>query len=126
MQETGTIIAIPFIVFIFLAPIFGIALDKAGNRGYCILIGFFSLFISQLIFYKTQYCRQGDKCYEGIFPMCLLGISYTIIQLTLYPLVNYLIKERHFGTAYGIIQSISNIGLFVGPLVIGDILDKGP
>ena len=55
--------------------------------------------------------------------MSLLGMAYTMIQLTLYPAVNYIVKEKHFGTAYGIIESMSNIGLFVGPLLIGSILE---
>ena len=46
MQETGTIIAIPFIVFIFLAPFLGIMMDKIGNRGNLLIIGFLSLFFS--------------------------------------------------------------------------------
>ena len=31
--------------------------------------------------------------------------------------------EKYFGTAYGILQAISNVGMTVGPLLIGDILD---
>jgi len=49
----------------------------------------------------------------------------TIISLTMYPSVNYIVKEKYFGTAFGILQSISNIGSSIGPLIIGDILDSG-
>lgn len=56
--------------------------------------------------------------------MSLIGMAYTIISLTLYPSVNYIVKERYFGTAYGIIEAVGNIGLFFGPLIIGAILDK--
>jgi hypothetical protein len=55
--------------------------------------------------------------------MTLIGMASTMINLTLYPSINYLIKEKYFGTAYGIIESLSNVGLFIGPLVIGDILN---
>lgn len=44
----------------------------------------------------------------------------------MYPSVNYLVKEKYFGTAYGILEAISNIGLTIGPLIIGDILDRDP
>eukprot|EP00347_Sterkiella_histriomuscorum_P010927 403374398 len=125
MQETGTIIAIPFIVFIFLAPFLGIMMDKIGNRGYILIIGFVSLFASQMIFIKLPKCEDNDKCYEGIFPMSLIGMASTIISLTMYPSVNYIVKEKYFGTAFGILQALGNIGSTIGPLIIGDILDQG-
>jgi MFS family permease len=43
--------------------------------------------------------------------------------LTLYPVVNYLVKERYFGTAYGIIESCCNVGSLAGSLLIGFILN---
>ena len=55
--------------------------------------------------------------------MTLIGMSNTMIQLTLYPLINYLVKERHFGTAYGIIEAFCNLGQLIGSLVIGSILN---
>lgn len=125
MQETGTIIAIPFIVFIFLAPFLGIIMDKIGNRGYILIIGFLSLFASQVIFMNLDECNINDKCYEGIFPMSLIGMGSTIISLTMYPSVNYIVKEKYFGTAFGILQALSNVGSTIGPLIIGDILDSG-
>lgn len=123
VQESGSIIAIPFIVFIFLAPFLGIVMDKIGNRGYILIIGFLSLFGSQIIFMNLPECEKGDKCYEGIFPMTLIGMASTIINLTMYPSVNYIIKEKYFGTAFGILTAVGNIGAFAGPLIIGDILD---
>ena len=51
-----------------------------------------------------------------------LGIGYTFNSLTLYTGLNYLIKEKNFGTAFGILQSFQNLGLTVGPLAIGGIL----
>jgi predicted MFS family arabinose efflux permease len=43
--------------------------------------------------------------------------------LTLYPSVNYLVKERHFGTAYGLIEAFCNVGLLIGSLLMGSILN---
>ena len=63
IQETGTIIAIPFIVYIFLAPFLGIMMDKIGNRGYILIVGFLSLFFCQLIFLNFEKCPPNDKCY---------------------------------------------------------------
>lgn len=100
-------------------------MDKIGNRGYILIIGFLSLFVSQMIFLNLGNCEPNDKCYEGIFPMSLIGMSSTIITLTMYPSVNYIVKEKYFGTAFGILQALSNFGSTIGPLIIGDILDSG-
>lgn len=37
--------------------------------------------------------------------------------------MNYLVREKYFGTAYGIIEAFCNVGGLIGPLVIGDILN---
>ena len=110
-------------VFIFVGIFLGFITDKKGYKGIVLIIGFFMLLLSHLIFLQFKSCPADDKCYEGIFPMTLIGMASTMINLTLYPSINYLIKEKYFGTAYGIIESLSNVGLFIGPLVIGDILN---
>eukprot|EP00349_Pseudokeronopsis_sp_Brazil_P006119 CAMPEP_0202958664 /NCGR_PEP_ID=MMETSP1396-20130829/2944_1 /ASSEMBLY_ACC=CAM_ASM_000872 /TAXON_ID= /ORGANISM="Pseudokeronopsis sp., Strain Brazil" /LENGTH=196 /DNA_ID=CAMNT_0049676835 /DNA_START=1195 /DNA_END=1785 /DNA_ORIENTATION=- len=123
IQETGTIIAIPFIVFICLGPVLGILLDNIGMRCYILTIGFLCLALSQLIFLRLPACPEYDKCYTGIFPMSLIGMATTIIQLTLYTSINYIVSETHFGTAYGIIQAVGTVGMATGSLMLGVILD---
>jgi MFS family permease len=55
--------------------------------------------------------------------MVLVGFANTMIQITLYPAINYIVKERYFGTAYGILETASNIGMIIGSLAIGEILN---
>ena len=84
------------------------------------------LFASHLIFYNLEACAdtpEKDKCYEGIFPMTLIGMSNTIIQITLYPMINYIVKERYFGTAYGILETACNLGMMIGSVIVGFILN---
>lgn len=56
--------------------------------------------------------------------MSLLGMASTIISITMYVSVNYVIQEKLYGTAYGILQSVGNFGSSVGPLIIGGVLDS--
>jgi hypothetical protein len=35
------------------------------------------------------------------------------------------VSEKHYGTAFGIISSISNAGLVFGSILVGSILDVG-
>lgn len=55
------------------------------------------------MFYKFNSCPFDDKCYEGIFPMSLLGIASTLINLTMYTSIIYIVPEKHYGIAFGIL-----------------------
>ena len=126
LQESGMIIAFPDIVFILMGGFLGYFVDKKGKRGYLLAFGFIMLFFSHLTFYGYKACPDTpvkDKCYEGIFPMTLVGMSNTIIQITLYPVINYIVKEKYFGTAYGILETACNLGMIIGSLLIGLILN---
>lgn len=37
----------------------------------------------------------------------------------MYVSVNYIVPEKYFGTAYGILQAIGNLGNALGPIMIG-------
>lgn len=54
----------------------------------------------------------------------MTGLANTFIHLSLYPTVNYIVKETYFGTAYGLVETATNIGYLIGSLAIGDILNK--
>ena len=87
------------------------------------IAAFFMVFISHWFFLSLDECKEG-KCYGGITPIVLISLANTMIQLTLYPQVNYLVKEKYFGTAYGIIESACNLGLFAGSFFISLILNN--
>ena len=55
--------------------------------------------------------------------MTLIGIASTLINLTMYTSVIYIVPEKHYGLAFGILQAISNIGIIIGSLLIGYIKD---
>ncbi len=55
--------------------------------------------------------------------MTLVGMSDTIILITLFPSINYIVKEKYFGTAYGILETGCNLGMIIGSLLIGYILN---
>jgi MFS family permease len=60
----------------------GFFVDKRGKRGFLLIFGFIMLFFSHFLFYRYDACPDTpikDKCYEGIFPMTLIGMSNTII-----------------------------------------------
>lgn len=55
----------------------------------------------------------------------ILGIAYSMLASSLWPLVALIIPEYQLGTAYGICQSVQNLGLAVVSMFGGVIVDKG-
>jgi hypothetical protein len=42
-----------------------------------------------------------------------MGIAYSILAASLWPLVAFLVPKQMLGTAYGLMQSIQNLGLAI-------------
>lgn len=124
-EETVKVIMGTFtMVFIPLGLALGYLTDKRGYKGYVMVLGCALLALAHAIFFSFDSCEDGDKSYAGILPMTLIGIANTLIQLTLYPSINYLVSEWNFGTAYGLIEASCNVGHILGSLVIGSILNS--
>lgn len=122
LDQTGSIIALPYFVFFCLAVPLGIFFDKYGYRLSILIFGFALLMISQIIFLQHDPCPEDQVCYEGVFPIVLMGITFAIVQLTIFTGIQYVVGEKHLGTAYGLIQAFQNIGATIGPLIFGSIM----
>jgi MFS family permease len=55
----------------------------------------------------------------------IMGMAYSMLASSLWPLVALIIPEYQLGTAYGICQSVQNLGLAVVSMFAGYIVDKG-
>merc|ERR1712178_304068 len=52
------------------------------------------------------------------------GLAYSVLASALWPMVAVVIPEYQLGTAYGIMQSVQNLGLAVVSLVAGKLVDS--
>lgn len=48
-----------------------------------------------------------------------MGITYSIYVAALWPMVALVVKPQVVGSAYGLATSLQNIGLALGPMVVG-------
>ena len=55
--------------------------------------------------------------------MFILGVAFSLVPAAMWPSLAKIIENNKLGTAYGIMFSIQNIGLWLFPLLIGKILD---
>jgi len=58
-------------------------------------------------------------------PVCMIGLGYSMLACSLWPMVSYLVPEEKLGTAYGLMQAIQNLGLALTAMLSGVIVDRG-
>ncbi|UCH94333.1 MAG: MFS transporter [Candidatus Aminicenantes bacterium] len=100
---------------IVFTPIFGYFVDKRGKRATLMFYGAGMLLIAHLVLsltYLTPYIA-----------MFIIGIGFSLVPAAMWPAVAKIVEEKRLGTAYGIMTSIQNLGLFAFPIIAGAITD---
>jgi MFS family permease len=97
-------------------PIFGALIDRLGRAASVMTFGSLVLLIVHLTFALTNF--------PPYVPMILLGISFSLVPAAMWPTMVKLVDEKQIGTAYGLMYSIQNLGLWGFPIIAGFILDK--
>ncbi len=114
--ESGKIASwLPFGTMIF-TPLFGFLIDRYGRSATAMIFGSLTLFFVHLTFALTFT--------SPVLLMILLGIAFSLVPAAMWPSMVKLVKEKQIGTAYGLMYSIQNLGLWGFPIIAGNILDK--
>ncbi|MFC1500470.1 MFS transporter [Candidatus Zixiibacteriota bacterium] len=114
--ETGArIISILIFFSMILAPIIGRAVDKIGKRGTLLLWGTFLMIPAHL--------SMGIWNLHPVYPMIILGFSFSLVSAVLWPAVPLIVEEKAVGTAFGLIFMVQNIGLALFPILNGVLRD---
>jgi len=100
---------------IIFTPIFGWFVDKKGKRATLMFYGSGMILLAHLTLALTRV--------TPFVSMFVLGISLSLVPAAMWPAVARLVEEKRLGTAYGIMTSIQNLGLFAFPLLAGKITD---
>ena len=101
-----------------LSPLFGLLIDFVGfNASFIVLANGLCLFGHILLGFVTSL--------DPWFGVILLGIAYSMLASSLWPLVSLLVEKHQLGTAYGFMQSWQNLGLATIAIAVGQIADKG-
>eukprot|EP01017_Pseudomicrothorax_dubius_P028723 TRINITY_DN3432_c0_g2_i1.p1 TRINITY_DN3432_c0_g2~~TRINITY_DN3432_c0_g2_i1.p1 ORF type:complete len:404 (-),score=46.92 TRINITY_DN3432_c0_g2_i1:52-1263(-) len=110
-MNVGRLLSIPYLVGVVLFPICGRLVDKIGSRLYFLFFAALLLLTSHSFFLMVY----------PILPLVLMGFAYSAFGGILGPLLTYVIHQRYFGSAYGLVTSFLNIGLSVSPIIIASI-----
>ena len=74
-----------------------------------------------LVLVYFMFAFTGLNPYVLVF---LLGIAFSLVPAAMWPAVTKIVNIHKIGTAYGIMFSLQNLGLFGVPILAGVILDK--
>jgi MFS family permease len=129
------------ITAMFITPIFGFFIDRIGKRsllmmfGSLLLIPVFLMLIympdiasifgldSQYFIVLKWFNLDSVINTNLLFPMMMMGISFSLIPAVMWPSVALIVEEKRLGTAYGLMNMIQNGGLFVFNILIGAVND---
>jgi len=115
-EQSGQIASLLPLGTLFFTPLFGFLIDRKGKAATAMIFGSLVLLIVHMIFTFTSL--------SPYMPMIFLGIAFSLVPAAMWPSMVKLVKEKEIGTAYGLMYSIQNLGLWGVPILAGMILDK--
>jgi nitrate/nitrite transporter NarK len=115
LQSSGDLTSLIIWGTILFTPLFGLLVDKRGLRATLMIYGSSMLLLSHLALALT-----GLTPYVAMF---VLGIAFSLVPAAMWPSVPLIVPEKRLGTAYGLMTSIQNLGLFAFPILAGWITD---
>ncbi|XP_053662029.1 major facilitator superfamily domain-containing protein 1-like isoform X2 [Anopheles marshallii] len=116
-EDANTVNSIVYIIAAVASPLFGLLVDRTGRN---LLWVFLSVILTIV--------AHGILAFSYLNPyigMITMGLAYSMLASSLWPLVALIVPEYQLGTAYGICQSVQNLGLAVISMISGMIVDKG-
>jgi nitrate/nitrite transporter NarK len=114
--ESGKITSLLPLGTMVFTPLFGFLIDRRGRSATAMSIGAATLMFVHLIFALTPLPPH--------FFMILLGVSFSLVPAAMWPSMVKLVKEKEIGTAYGLMYSVQNLGLWGVPILAGVVLDR--
>ncbi|XP_025191928.1 major facilitator superfamily domain-containing protein 1-like [Melanaphis sacchari] len=115
-DSANLINGIIYIISSICAPALGLVIDKTGRNLFWVFLSILGTLVSHMFLAFTFV-----NPYIAMFTM---GLSYSMLASALWPLIAMVIPEHQMGTAYGIAQSVENLGLAVVALLSGIIVDS--
>lgn len=109
VEQAGFFLDIPYIIAAVLNPAIGYTVDKylKKQRVGVILLGSLIMIAAIVIAILLPDC---EKCWIAAVPPIMLGVSYSVTSVVLYPQIALTCDESITGTAYGITSVLVNIG----------------
>ncbi|MBR1850101.1 MAG: MFS transporter [Bacteroidales bacterium] len=120
-----TIFAVFPLLAVAITPILGNYVDHKGKAASMLMIGSILLVLCHLTFAFILPMFKGNAIGGTVVAyvtILVLGASFSLVPAALWPSVPKLVDEKIIGSAYALIFWIQNIGLWLFPILIGNVL----
>ena len=104
----------------------GLIIDKTGHHVLWTMFGIFLTGLSHFIFISVDGCPAFlgyDLCF---YSSIMIGIGYSFVASGLWPMLSFNVDQSISSTAYGLMQSIQQLGLSLVLPFCGYTLDSYP
>ena len=121
-----TIFAVFPLLAVAITPILGSYVDHKGKAASMLVWGSILLVLCHLTFAFILPRVSAGSAAGGVVvayvTILVLGASFSLVPAALWPSVPKLVDEKIIGSAYALIFWIQNIGLWLFPILIGNVL----
>ena len=115
LARASTLNSYVFLAAAFATPVFGLLLDRMGRNALLLVVGSVLLPLSFVVL--------GMVSGAAGLSTTLLGISFSLLPAVLWPTVARHAAADQLGTAYGLMTTLQNAGLFAADIAAGHIND---
>lgn len=126
-QSAESIFAVFPLLAVGITPILGSYVDHKGKAASMLVLGSLLLIACHLTFAFVLPAFKGNSVggvVVAYLTILVLGSSFSLVPASLWPSVPKLVDSKIIGSAYALIFWIQNIGLWLFPMLIGQVLDK--
>jgi MFS family permease len=116
IKESGFISSMLPIGTMIFTPFFGFFVDRFGKASSLMIYGSIILVVVHLTFAFTSL--------SPYVLMIILGLAFSLVPASMWPSVAKMVDEKRIGSAYGLMFSVQNLGLWAFPILAGVVLDK--
>jgi MFS family permease len=131
----GTLVGMLTLFAMIGTPLFGLFVDRIGQRAVLMMFGSVLLIPVYLMMaylpavrhvsLRIPFYGTWDLPLLLLVTMATMGVAFSLIPAVMWPSVAYIVDQGKLGTAYGLMTMIQNIGLFGFNLLIGWANDYG-
>lgn len=125
-QSASTIFAVLPLLAVGITPILGHYVDHKGKAATMLIFGALLLIACHLTFAFVLPLFKGSPVGGVVVAyatILVLGASFSLVPASLWPSVPKLVDSKIIGSAYALVFWIQNIGLWLFPILIGNVLD---
>jgi MFS family permease len=97
-------------------PILGWFVDHYGRRATLMIWGSLLLVPCHLLLGLTRF--------PPVIPIFVVGIALSLVPAALWAAIPMMVRDRHLGTAFGVVGYVQNLGLMLFPYLAGKLADR--